>query len=213
MQVNSLMSPANSDSISIAQSLAGDQSAFAQLTQKYRPQLLRFIRARLQPAEEEETEDVLQHVWLQLYLYLSVLNTQMPIRPWLFRVAMNRCRDVQRAARRKRTISFSRLEQETATEGGGSTILTVEQDLMPDAIAEYHDLQYTIEQAIEQLPELPRKIVFLRYKRQMSFIEIGRQLNISVSTAKTSFHRARQRLSTILQHEQIQVQDALFMER
>ncbi len=202
MQMSTLiLNSAISDTISIAQSFAEDQYAFTQLTQEYHRQLLQFIRSCLLPLEEEEAEDVLQHVWLQLYLYLPMLDTNRSIKPWLFRVAWNRCRDVRRKTRRRRTISFSALEQEIDEKGTVPTVLLIEPDLQPEAIAEHHDLQCTIDRAIEQLPPCHREIVILRYKGQMTFTEIARQLDIPLSTAKTGFHRARKRLYTILKYD------------
>jgi RNA polymerase sigma-70 factor (ECF subfamily) len=202
MQMSTLISPSViSDGTYIAQSLTGDQYAFTQLTQRYHRQLLLFIRSRLQSVEEEETEDVLQHVWLQLYLYLPTLDTSTPIKPWLFRVAWNRCRDVQRKTWRRQTISFSLLEQEIEEEGRIPAVLISDLDLLPEAIAEHHDLQCTIDRAIDQLPSRYREIVVLRYKGQMTFTEIGHQLNIPLSTAKTSFHRARKHLCMVLKED------------
>jgi RNA polymerase sigma-70 factor, ECF subfamily len=202
MQMSTLISPSViSDGTYIAQSLAGDQYAFTQLTQRYHRQLLLFIRSCLQSVEGEEAEDILQHVWLQLYLYLPTLDTSISIKPWLFRVAWNRCRDIQRKTWRRRTISFSTLEQEIEEEGRIPEALICDPDLLPEALAEHHDLQCTIDRAIEQLPSRYREIVALRYKGQMTFTEIGRQLNIPLSTAKTYFHRAKKHLCVMLKED------------
>ncbi|MBA2393250.1 MAG: RNA polymerase sigma factor [Ktedonobacteraceae bacterium] len=134
MQMSTLIpDPILPDSISITQSLAGDQHAFTQLTQQYQHQLLQFIRSCLYSLAEEEAEDVLQHVWLQLYLYLPILDTSRSIKPWLFRVAWNRCRDIRRQIRRKHTISLSVLEQEIDEKGTVPPVLITRADLLPEA--------------------------------------------------------------------------------
>jgi RNA polymerase sigma factor (sigma-70 family) len=55
--------------------------------------------------------DVLQEVFLKLYLCLSKLDTQQPIKPWLFQVARHRCVD---ELRRRRVTYFSELEMDEA---------------------------------------------------------------------------------------------------
>ena len=54
-----------------------------------------------------EAQDILQQVWLQLYLSLGTLRLDMHIRPWIFTVARNCSLDV---LRRKRLPSFSEVE-------------------------------------------------------------------------------------------------------
>ncbi len=68
----------------------------------------------------------------------------------------------------------------------------------PDEEAERHDLQCTLYQAIQTLPPKFRAVVFLRYTRELSFVEIGRILDMPENTAKTYFQRARPLLRTVL---------------
>jgi RNA polymerase sigma-70 factor (ECF subfamily) len=70
--------------------------------------------------------------------------------------------------------------------------------LLPEEIAEHHDLQHTLKQAIQALPPKFCAVVLLRYTGQMSFAEIGQALQIPATTAKTYFYRARLRLAALL---------------
>ena len=94
-----------SDGILAQKSLLNDQCAFETLVQRYRPLLLNFICNIL--GDYDQSCDVLQHVFLQLYLSLPTLKKDKPLRSWLFQVARNRCLD---ELRRKRSIPFSALE-------------------------------------------------------------------------------------------------------
>ena len=69
---------------------------------------------------------------------------------------------------------------------------------LPDEIAERHDLQSALRQAIEALPPKFRSVVLLRYAGQLSFSEIGKTLNMPEATAKTYFQRARPLLRNAL---------------
>ena len=54
----------------VEQMCAGDQSSFEKLIQRYQHVLYRFVRARV---GNEQADDVLQFVWMQLYLSMQKL--------------------------------------------------------------------------------------------------------------------------------------------
>lgn len=182
-----------SDNALIVQTLAGDERAFTILVQRYQLPLYHFIQSLLK--EPEWTSDVLQFVFLQLYLSLSKLqntlsstHTRLPLKSWLFQVAWNRCID---ELRKQRCLPFSELE--ASCDDAEFSLINVipDHDPLPDVIAEQHELQMTLHQAIHRLPRQFRLIVLLRYTQELSFGEIGRALNIPENTAKTYFQRAR----------------------
>ena len=96
-----------SDNVLFHQAFAGDQEAFEALISRYQHSLFRLIYRYV--GEYNEAHDVLQQVWLQLYLSLPKLYPNVHMKPWLFTVAHNRSLDV---LRRKRLLSFSEVETE-----------------------------------------------------------------------------------------------------
>src|SRR5215469_6928520 len=169
-----------SDRALLANSLAGDDSAFECIVQRYQAPLYNFIKRSLD--DYEQAFDVLQFVFMQLYtslpkLYtnLSSTRTTTPLKSWLFQVAWNRCID---ELRKHRPLFFSELEVEEA-EDGLSFLSTIPDTCpLPEEIAEQHDLRYMLCQAIETLPPKFRLIVSLRYTRDLSFMEIGNILHM-----------------------------------
>jgi RNA polymerase sigma-70 factor (ECF subfamily) len=71
-------------------------------------------------------------------------------------------------------------------------------DPQPEEVAEQHDLQHALCQAIDGLPPKFRSVVLLRYAGQLSFSEIGKTLSMPEATAKTYFQRARPLLRAAL---------------
>jgi RNA polymerase sigma factor (sigma-70 family) len=175
-----------SDGLLAVQCLHGNERAFEGLFKRYRPALFKFIFNMLH--EDDLACDVLQQVFLQLYLSLPKLDTGRPLKSWLFQVARNRCLD---ELRRKRVICFSELE--TSNEVGESEMLTILPDPhpLPDEMAERHDVQDRLLRAIQCLPPRFRSVVLLRYARQLTFPEIGKALGMPEATAKTYFSRAK----------------------
>jgi RNA polymerase sigma-70 factor (ECF subfamily) len=135
-----------------------------------------------------------QFVFLQLYRCLPRLRgslastySQRPLKSWLLKVASNRCHD-ERC--KKHPCLFSELEMATEEE---ITPLEYIPDPapLPEDVAELQDRQRQILAAIQSLPARYRPIVFLRYREELTFREIGHRLNLSENTAKTYFQRAR----------------------
>jgi RNA polymerase sigma factor (sigma-70 family) len=178
----------------IKQAQAGSQIAFEALVERYISPLHNFIAHYF--SDRDQRCDVLQQVLIQLYLSLPDLRTDRTIQAWLFRVARNRCLD---ELRRKHVPNFSELITEESEEE--ALIAEGAQLLAPSAEdqAEQHEMQYYLCQAIADLPQKYRPIVWLRYTSLLTFGEIGRILHIPEATAKTYFQRAKERLRQSLE--------------
>ena len=94
--------------------LSGDTDAFAVLVERYARGLYGY--ARRLTGNEEDAEDITQETFVRLFDHLSRLDRTKPLKPWLFHVCTNLCRNL---AKRKKTIPFSELEKdETEHEEG-----------------------------------------------------------------------------------------------
>jgi len=182
-----------SDNVLFHQALAGDQEAFEVLVSRYQHSLFRLIYRYVD--EYHEAHDVLQQVWLQLYLSLPKLYPNVHVKPWLFTVARNRSLDV---LRRKRLLCFSEIE----TGNGEDEVAFL--DAIPDTsptleeLIEQRDLKQTIQCAIQALPRTYRSVILLYYREHMNYAEIGGVLKLPVSTVKARFQRAKPYLRAAL---------------
>lgn len=78
--------PAPSDQVLVQRALTGNQEAFESLVNRYQHALFGLIYHYV--GEYGEAQDILQQVWLQLYLSLGTLRPDMHIRPWIITVAL-----------------------------------------------------------------------------------------------------------------------------
>lgn len=186
----------SSDGVLVHEVLAGNQAAFEALVERYHTMLYRFIYHHL--GEYDQACDVLQQVFLKLYIALPNLPTGEQLKPWLFRVAQNCCRDELRKRRRRRVTLFSALEWQAEEEEMPPLATIPDNRPLPEEIAEYHDLQDMLQQAIQALPTKFRSVVLLRYLYQCSFSEIGQVLEMPMTTAKTYYYRACSKLRASL---------------
>ena len=182
-----------SDGILVQHTMAGDEDAYAMLVQRYSSSLFRCICHFLR--DTDTAGDILQEVFLQLYLSLPHLRIDAPLKPWLFRVARNRCLDTMR---RKKMIPFSTLQTSISDDELSLWEIIPDPDPLTEEIAEQHDAQLLLQQAIATLPPKYRVIVLLRYVAQLTFAEIGQALHIPRATAKTYFQRSKPLLRAAL---------------
>ena len=78
----------------------GDQAAFASLYEQYSPLVYRFLRRRLDGADEV-VEDLTEDVFVKVYEKLDrYVERGLPFTAWLYRIAHNHLVDYLRSAAR-----------------------------------------------------------------------------------------------------------------
>jgi RNA polymerase sigma-70 factor (ECF subfamily) len=176
------------DDLLLQQAHAGDQRAFECLVERHGPWLLRRIDHTMR--DDQVAQDILQQVWLRLYRSLFSLRLQGTLPAWLARVALNCCVD---ELRRKRLPTFSEL---AAGEGEEVPPVALLLDPAPlsEELVERQELHQSLLAAIGTLPPRMQAVVLLRAEAELSYGEIGQELGIPVSTAKTIFFRAKRLL-------------------
>src|SRR5262245_15046171 len=90
---------------------AGDETAFAELVDRYQPRLRYFLRKMLH--DFQGAEDVLQEVWLDVFRGVVRLAEIGAFRTWLYRIARDRAlREL-----RKRRIPYQSLQDVEPLDG------------------------------------------------------------------------------------------------
>ena len=154
-----------SDNELVQQALDGDMHGFEMLLERYNLMLANWAYRILR--NRQQVEDVLQFVYLQLFLSLGTLHADKSIKAWLFRVVHNRCMD---ELRRMQPIYFSELKVSEEVEYEFIPFEFIpDPGPLPEEIAEQHELQQRILRAISVLPPRLRSVVFLRYTLHKSF--------------------------------------------
>lgn len=106
-------------------------------------------------------------------------------------MARNRCLD---ELRRRRLLTFSELAAGEEEAQVLPLVLLPDPAPLPEELLEWHELQQSLQAAIDALPPRVRAVVLLRTQAQLSYGEIGQALGMPVSTAKTAFFRAKRLL-------------------
>lgn len=122
-------------------------------------------------------EDIIQEAFIKAFNGLNNLKNDAAFGGWLKRIVLNLCIDHSR----KEQFVFTNLDEVKTNE-----LITEEIEEETNA-ALVHKL-------IKQLPDGARQILVMRALEGYKHAEIGEELGISESTAKTQFFRARQLL-------------------
>ncbi|GAB4514453.1 MAG: sigma-70 family RNA polymerase sigma factor [Anaerolineae bacterium] len=172
----------------------GDYLAFEELHALLEPAISRFVRRLI--GYGQAAEDIVQDTFLALYTHLDQIRPDENIRPYVYRVARNRCYDMLRRQGRYEQLS---LDDEP-------TELRVSFDLhhngqAPDDVAHWLLLQLEVQEAIDQLPEAQRQTLILYSEQEMSYTEIAEVMEVSVGTVKSRLFHARKALRGLLKPE------------
>lgn len=172
----------------------GDRDAFAELVARHQDALYTMALRLL--GRPEDAADVVQETFLRAYVNLPRLRG-LAVRGWLFRVAVNAARDVQRRAVRRPTAPLE--------DAQGNIIDLPDPALGPDATAEARERSAVLREALLALPEDFRQAVVLRDVNDLAYEEIAAVLRVPLGTVKSRISRARALLA-----EGLRGQAALF---
>jgi RNA polymerase sigma factor (sigma-70 family) len=157
----------------------GHHGAFEALVKRYHPRLLAFCRHML--ASAEDAEDVLQEVFTSAYGALHSDDRPINARPWLYRIARNRCLNHLRRPRDSGHDSMDVFEREE----GATTADTVHRrEEFREVVAD-----------VGQLPESQRTALLLREIDALSYEQVAEAMETTVPSVKSLLVRARMSLA------------------
>lgn len=164
----------------VAQALAGDQLAFAQLVERYTGAV--YNQAYRMLGNTHDAEDAVQEIFLKAYTRLETFDSSRRFVAWLLTIGSNHC--IDRLRRRR----YTWLTLDDVAFWLPSTHPNPERNALDNERRE------TIQQALQALPEHYRTVMILRYWHDMAYSEIAEITELTESTVKTRLHRGRKML-------------------
>ncbi len=183
------------ESYLISAARQGDLEAFNQLVLRYQDRIYN-LAARIL-GDADSAGDIAQNTFLTAYLNLSRFRNGS-FRSWLFRITTNACYDVHRLHKRRPVTSIDNedlAEEKFIPLDGFPTSIG-----QPERELEHHELQRTIQHALNRLDVDQRTIVVLVDQQGFDYKEAARLLGIPVGTVKSRLARARLRLHQLLSY-------------
>lgn len=163
----------------------GDEGAFEILVERHQYRVVGTIAKML--GNEADAEDLAQQAFVRVWQSASRYQPSAKFTTWLLTVVRNLVFNEMRRRRRARLVPMETGEDEP-WESPDSNARSASD------LAQGVELQKAIEDAIASLPESQRMAVILCRYEEMSYEEIARVLETSVSSVKSLLFRARQDL-------------------
>jgi RNA polymerase sigma-70 factor (ECF subfamily) len=132
---------------------------------------------------EEDARDVCQETFLRAFRALGGFRGQAKFSSWLYRIALNLCRDWVRRQRRTPVVQLP--EDVDVMELAASREPT---EPIEDLVAR-RDLTRVVEKAMARLPEEQRTAIILKEYHGLTFQEIADLVGCPLSTVKTRLYQ------------------------
>ncbi len=174
----------------------GDEDAFEILFRRYEKPIFSFIYRILMNVVD--AEDICQETFLRLVKMKDNYQQSGNLKTWIFRIALNLCRD---RLRRKKIRIHRSIDEPSLTQNGNiidfkSTLSDPDSD-QSDCL-EKDEMKVMIQQAFAKLPEKQRTVVILKEYQEMKLSEISNIIKKPIGTVKSLNNRGRQKLKKIL---------------
>lgn len=166
--------------------LKGDESAFGELVAQFHKRI--YSIAYRMVGNVSEAEDLCQEIFLRLYQKLSQYDPNLPLTPWICRIASNTTINYLK----RRGIKTMPLEIMVNSKEKERPI--ADEHATPEQAMIVENRDKKLQSAIMELPENYRLAFTLKYVENLTSEEISEIMNIPRNTIKTWLVRAREAL-------------------
>ncbi len=169
--------------------LKGDRVSFDRLVLKYQDQILNLCVQTV--GNYADGEDAAQETFVKVYKNLNKFKGEALFSTWLYRIAVNTCKNRRRSWWNRLKRTAVRLDKPIETEEGEHTYEIGDTSFSPIKELERLQIADCVKKALDTLPEKHKELIILRDIQELSYEEIETVLGISIGTVKSRLSRAR----------------------
>jgi len=159
------------------------EASFTKLVRKYQERLYWHIRRMV--IEHEDTNDILQNVFIKVWKNLGEFREESNLYTWLYRIGTNEALSWMEQQKRRAAVSLD-------GDNVFSERIQAQKDFNPNKI------EWKLQQAIQTLPEKQRIVFNLRYYDEMPYEDMSEILGTSAGALKASYHHAVKKVEAFL---------------
>ena len=169
----------------VAQAQNGDKDAFGKIYNEYYLKIYKYCQFNLR--DKVLAQDLVQETFLKAWKSLNSYTDRKggTFQAFLFKIARNLIIDNSRKKKEARLADYEEVEEHIDLEG--------EIDSRSD--------QKKMRIALEELNEVERQIIILRYFEDLSFEEVSRVVKIKEGALRVRVHRILEKLKGILEEK------------
>ncbi|MCS4503611.1 ECF RNA polymerase sigma-E factor [wastewater metagenome] len=180
------MADSESDAALVERVKAGDKQAFNVLVLKYQHKLIKLISRYVH--DQSEAMDVAQEAFIKAYRALPRFRGDSSFYTWLYRIGINTAKN--------HLVAMGRRPPDSDVDVQDAERFDVDSSLKdqesPEALARRDEIQQTVLDAIEALPEDLRTAVTLREFEGLTYEEIAQAMDCPIGTVRSRIFRARE---------------------
>ena len=175
------------DSAVVADFLAGNKRAFAELMTRYQTRLVNFVYRTI--GDRERSEDLVQETFVRVYRHLHRFDQSKKFSTWIYTIASNLSKNELRNRSRNPLVLFQTIK--TNWESDHRPLEWEDNTYRPDDLFRKRHLREMVERAVELLPEHHRRVFVLRELEGKTYEEIADITGVNLGTVKSRLNRAR----------------------
>jgi RNA polymerase sigma factor (sigma-70 family) len=160
------------------------EQAFTGIIKKYQEKLYWHIRRMI--VDHEDTNDVLQNMFIKVWKGLENFREDSQLYTWLYRIATNESLTFLSQQKKRSTLSLSDVESGLSNK------------LKSDTHFDANKLEWKLQLGIQNLPEKQRLVFNLRYYDEMPYEEMSKILDTSEGALKASYHHAAKKIEEFI---------------
>lgn len=161
--------------------------AFNLIVQKFQQQLYWHIRRLV--VSHDDTNDILQDVFVKTWKSLSTFKGNSELYTWLYRIATNEALSFLKKKKNKYFLPLVDVEKHLI------------ETLHADVYYQGDQIQRKIQEAIIRLPEKQKLVFTLRYYDEMKYEDMAKILDTSEGALKASYHHAVKKIEQFLKND------------
>ncbi len=184
------MGEINTDLKLVQKAQAGDSRAFDLLVLKYERRLANVVSKLIW--NHEDVLDVCQEAFIKAYRALPNFRGDSAFYTWIYRIAINTAKNFLVAKGRRPPITD--IDAQEAEQFGGESRLKEYET--PENILSRDELEVTLNNALNALPEDLKTAITLREMEGLSYEEIASVMECPVGTVRSRIFRAREAIDT-----------------
>lgn len=147
----------------------------------------------------QDQEDLIQSSMMKILTGLLYYNSDQPLGAWIGTIVRNNCIDLLRLKKRQKRVQLVEL-----AEGMEFILHNFEED------EDISRPEVSLIKIFNLLKPDQRKILELRYEKDLTYDEICNELKITMTSAKTRIFRAKEDLRKYLRSENLETIEKLF---
>ena len=171
----------------IAESVKYDKECFACLVERYERKIKTYVK-RITGASDETVEDIVQEVFIKVYVNIDKFDRSKKFSSWIYRIAHNQAVNKFLYEKRRRMESF------TYSEKGELLTIIKDNEQEPWIKMQQVNLHEQLHSALSQVSRGYQDVIVMNYFHEKTYQEIARELGRPTNTIGTMLNRGKKLL-------------------